>query len=46
MKTTKTVEEQDTEKLGKLFSERKASRKKWLATLCLLGRRMCIKYLY
>ena len=34
-------EEQDKDKLGKLCSERKACRQKWLTTLCLSGRRMC-----
>ena len=34
MKNNKiTAEEQDTDKLGKLCSERKACRRKWLATL-------------
>ena len=36
-----TAEEQDKDKLGKLCSERKACRQKWLATLCLSGRRKC-----
>ena len=35
-----TAEEQDKDKLGKLCSERKACRQKWLATY-LSGRRMC-----
>ena len=39
-----TTEEQDIDKLGRLCSERKACGQKWLATLCLLGRRMCITY--
>ena len=36
-----TAEEQDKDKLGKLCSERKACRQKWLATY-LSGRQMCI----
>ena len=39
-----TAEEQDIEKLGTFFSERKACRLKWLATLCLSGRRICITW--
>ena len=39
-----TAEEQDMGKLGKLCSERKACRQKWLATLCLSGRRICITW--
>ena len=47
MKNNKiTAEEQDIDKLGKPYSERKTFRKKWLATLCLSGRRMCITYSY
>ena len=43
MKTNKIkAEEQDTDKLGKMCSKRKASGQKWLAALCLSGRRMCI----
>ena len=30
------------DKLGKLCSERKACRQKWLATLCLSGKQMCM----
>ena len=37
-----TAEEQDKEKIGKLCSERKTCRQKWLATLCLSGRGMWI----
>ena len=37
-----TAEEQDTEKLEKLCSERKARGRKWLITLCLTGRQICI----
>ena len=33
-----TAEEQDIDNVGKLFSERKACRQKWLVTLCLSGR--------
>ena len=32
------------DKLGKLYSETKACRQNWLATLCMSGRRMCITY--
>ena len=39
-----TAEEQDKDKLGKLCSERKACRQKWLATLCLSGRLMYITW--
>ena len=38
-----TVEKQETDKLGKLWS-RKVCEQKWLATLCLSGGRMCITY--
>ena len=31
-------------KRGKFCSERKPCRQKWLATLCLSGRRMCITW--
>ena len=43
MKNNKiTAEEQDTDKLGKLFSERKACGQNWLAILCLSsGRHEC-----
>ena len=47
MKNNKiTAEEQDTVgKLGKLCSERKTCRQKWLATLCLSsGRHECISW--
>ena len=41
--TAEEEQQQDIEKLGKLCSEseKKACRQKWLATLCLSGRRMC-----
>ena len=45
MKNNKiTAEELDIDELGKLCPEIKASRHKWLATLCLSGRRMCITW--
>ena len=45
MKSNRRIaEEQDKDKLGKLCSERKACRQKWLTTLCLSGRRMCITW--
>ena len=45
MKNNKlTTEEQDIDKLGKLCSERKACRPKWLTTLCQTGRRMYITW--
>ena len=37
-------EEQNVDKIRKCCSERKAFRRKWLTTLCLSGRRMCITY--
>ena len=43
-KITVEEEQQDIDKLGKLCSERKACRQKWLTTLCLSGRRMCITW--
>ena len=43
-KITKSEEQQDIDKLGKLYSDRKAYRRKWLTTLCLSGRRMCITW--
>ena len=43
-KITVEEEQQDIDKLGKLCSERKACRPKWLTTLCLSGRRMCITW--
>ena len=43
-KITVEEEQQDIDKLGKLCSERKACRQKWLAALCLSGRRMCIAW--
>ena len=47
MKNNKiTAEEQVIDKLGKLYSERKACRQKRLAILCPLGRQMCITYTY
>ena len=43
-KITVEEEQQDIDKLGKLCSERKACRQKWLTTLCLSDRRMCITW--
>ena len=43
-KITVEEEQQDIGKLGKLFSERKACRQKWLTKLCLSGRRMSITW--
>ena len=43
-KITVEEEQQDIDKLGKLCSERKACRPKWLTALCLSGRRMCITW--
>ena len=43
-KITVEEEQQDIDKLGKLCSERKACRQKWLTTLCLSGRWMCITW--
>ena len=42
--TVEEEQQQDIDKLGKLCSERKACRQKWLTTLCLSGRRMCITW--
>ena len=39
-----TTENQDTDKLGKLWSERKAFGQKWLATYIYKEKRMCITY--
>ena len=41
-KITVEEEQQDIDKLEKLCSERKACRQKWLTTLCLSDRQMCI----
>ena len=43
-KITVEEEQQDIDKLGKLCSERKACRQKWLTTLCLSGIQMCITW--
>ena len=43
-KITVEEEQQDIDKLGKLCSARKACRQKWLTTLYLSGRRMCITW--
>ena len=38
------AEEQDADKLGKTFSERKIWGRKWFVILCLSGKQMCITY--
>ena len=43
-KITVEEEQQDIDKLGTLCSERKACSQKWLTTLCLSDRRMCITW--